>query len=73
MRKRGITTMVRSEGRLIVGVVMVLWAFGGCAAETPKMPPPITPDQVRDHSEKAFDKLKQEEKSRGSGSTSASQ
>lgn len=73
MLKLGIRTMGGSEGRLIVGIAMVLWAFGGCVTETPKAPPPITPDQVRDHSEKVFDKLKQEEKSRGSGSTSASQ
>ena len=36
-----------------------------CASDTPKGPPPSTPDQVRSHSDKTFDKLKQDEQERG--------
>jgi hypothetical protein len=36
-----------------------------CASDTPKGPPPPTPDQVRSHADKTFDKLKQDEQERG--------
>lgn len=36
-----------------------------CASDTPKAPPPPTPDQVRSHADKTFDKLKQDEQDRG--------
>lgn len=35
-----------------------------CASDTPKSSPPPTPDQVRSHSDKTFDKLKQDEQER---------
>jgi len=35
-----------------------------CASDTPKGPPPPTPDQVRGHADRTFDKLKQEEQER---------
>jgi hypothetical protein len=45
----------------LVGCVLI----SACASDTPKGPPPATPDQVRSHSDKTFDKLKQEEQERG--------
>jgi ABC-type transporter MlaC component len=46
------------------GVGVVLLAMGGCASEAPKPAPTIMQDQVRSNADKAFEKLKQEEKSR---------
>lgn len=40
--------------------------FGiGCAGDPPKPAPTVTPEQVRGHADKAFDKLKEEERQRG--------
>jgi len=50
----------------VIGVALV--SSGGCAAEAPKPTSTMTQEQVRDHAEKAFDKLKQEEKNRAVGS-----
>lgn len=52
------------------GVSLGLWGavwlgLGGCASEPPKPAPAVTPEQVRTHADKAFDKLKQEEQTRG--------
>jgi len=52
----------------IVAAGVVLMSIGGCAGETPKPASTMTQDQVRDHGDKAFDKLKQEEKNRAVGS-----
>jgi len=39
--------------------------LGACAGHQPAPPAPtVTPDQVRSHADKAFDKLKQEEQQR---------
>jgi len=46
----------------LLGVVML--SLGGCAGEPPKPAPTVTPDQVRSHADKAFEKLKQEEQNR---------
>lgn len=43
---------------------MMLLSLEGCSSDPPKPAPSVTPDQVRSHSEKAFDKLKQEEQNR---------
>lgn len=67
MRQQGMK--IRIHGRaMVVGMAMMLFDLVGCATETPKAAPPITPDHVREHSEQAFDKLKQEEKNRAAGS-----
>jgi hypothetical protein len=50
----------------VIGVVLV--SIGGCAAEAPEPTSTMTQEQVRDHADKAFDKLKQEEKNRVVGS-----
>jgi hypothetical protein len=73
MRQQG-TKMIRIHERaIVVGMAMMLFGVVGCATETPKAAPPITQDHVREHSEQAFDKLKQEEKNRAAGSAVDSQ
>jgi hypothetical protein len=42
----------------------VLLGFGGCASEAPKSTSTMTPEQVRGHADKAFEKLKLEEQGR---------
>ncbi len=48
---------------LVVSAVML--AAAGCSSEQPKPMPQPTPDQVRSHGDRTFDKLKQEEQERG--------
>jgi hypothetical protein len=45
----------------------VFWIslVGGCAGDPPKPAPAVTPEQVRGHADKTFEKLKQEEQQRG--------
>ena len=55
------------HGGVMVGVLgVMLLSFGGCASDSPKQAPTVTPDQVRSHADKAFEKLKQEEQNRAS-------
>ncbi|HEY6972871.1 MAG TPA: hypothetical protein VI359_01075 [Nitrospiraceae bacterium] len=49
----------------VLGLIGCL-GITACAGDTPKGPPPPTPDQVRGHADRTFDKLKQEEQERGS-------
>ena len=59
MQRRG------REGSVMVGVLgVLLLSLGGCASAPPKPAPTVTPDQVRSHADKAFEKLKQEEQNR---------
>jgi len=69
MRQQGTKMIGIHERAIVVGMAMLLFGLVGCATETPKTAPPITQDHVREHSEQAFDKLKQEEKNRAAGST----
>ncbi len=46
----------------MVGVILV--AVGGCAGEPIKPAPTVTPDQVHSNADKAFEKLKQDERNR---------
>ena len=52
------------NGVLAAGIGVLLLAAGGCAGESPKPSPTMTQDQVRSNADKAFEKLKQEEKNR---------
>ncbi len=59
--------IVRRWQRITVAGLMSLVMFsvlGACASDAPKGPPQPTPDQVRGHSDRTFDKLKQEEQER---------
>jgi hypothetical protein len=50
---------------LSLGLWGAVWlGFIGCASEPPKPAPTVTPEQVRTHADKAFEKLKQEEQTR---------
>lgn len=57
---------VSLDRRLMTGVVgLVLLWLSGCAGEQPKSSGvTVTPEQVRGHADKAFDKLKLEEQHR---------
>ena len=48
-------------GSVVAGILL---GIGGCASETPKSSSTVTPEQVRGHADKAFEKLKQEEQGR---------
>ena len=45
-------------------LAILLLGFSGCASEAPKPTSTVTPEQVRGHADKAFEKLKQEEQGR---------
>lgn len=52
------------QGMIAAGIGVLLLATGGCAGEAPKPAPTVTEGQVRSNADKAFEKLKQEEKNR---------
>ena len=56
------------NGLSVVGIGLVLLVMGGCAGEAPRPAPTMTQDQIRSNTDKAFEKLKQEEKNRAIGS-----
>ena len=62
--------MILRRSRMLQGVVaMVAGLFflsliTACASDQPKPLPQPTPDQVRGHADRGFDKLKQEEQER---------
>ena len=56
---------VWSAGVFSLGVAGLILSGIGCAGDPPKPAPTVTPEQVRGHADKAFDKLKQEESQRG--------
>jgi len=55
------------SGRIGVTLVVsaAIFTAVGCSSEQPKPMPQPTPDQVRSHGDRTFDKLKQEEQQRG--------
>jgi len=55
--------MQQSGNAMIVGL-FVLSLITACANDQPKPLPQPTPDQVRSHADRAFEKLKQEEQER---------
>jgi hypothetical protein len=48
---------------MVVGL-FVLLQVAACASNEPKPLPQLTPDQVRGHADRTFEKLKQEEQER---------
>lgn len=55
--------MARSVAAGLAGLLLL--GFSACAGHQPApSAPTVTPDQVRTHADKAFDKLKQEEQQR---------
>ena len=66
LRGRGGVLMVSLLGTLLVSLV-------GCASKQPSSPATtVTPEQVRGHADKTFDKLKQEERDRTADPASTS-
>ncbi len=55
--------MQHSGVAMVVGLFALLLATA-CASDQPKPLPQTTPDQVRSHADRAFEKLKQEEQER---------
>jgi len=55
--------VLQSGVAMVVGL-FVLSLITACASDQPKPLPQPTPDQVRSHSDRAFEKLKQEEPER---------
>jgi hypothetical protein len=55
--------MQQSGSAMVVGL-LVLSLITACASDQPKPLPQPTPDQVRSHADRAFEKLKQEEQER---------
>ena len=65
MGSQGGSVGTRSEQRLISVVVAVSFAgMLACSSEQPKPMQQPSPDQVRGHSDRGFDRLKQEERER---------
>lgn len=62
------TTLGQASGhvRVMTGMMGLVWLWlSGCAGEPPKPSVvTVTPEQVRSHADKSFDKLKQEEQQR---------
>ena len=61
-RERKITRGQRIVGCAMTG--MLVMTMTACSSDQPKPPAQPTPDQVRGHADRAFDKLKQEEQQR---------
>jgi len=55
---------IQQRGAAMVVGVFVLLLITACAHDQPKPLPPSTPDQVRGHADRTFEKLKQEEQER---------
>ena len=55
---------MQQSGVALVMSLFVLSLITACASDQPKPLPQPTPDQVRGHADRAFDKLKQEEQER---------
>jgi hypothetical protein len=56
-----------TSGHIIIGCAltgMLVLTMTACSSNQPKPLPQPTPDQVRGHADRTFDKLKQEERER---------
>ena len=56
---------MQQRGAAMVVGAFVLLLITACASDQSKPLPQSTPDQVRGHADRAFEKLKQEEQERG--------
>lgn len=66
----GARTNQRERGAVAcVSLLGMMLSLSGCASDPPKPAPTVTPDQVRTHADKAFEKLKQEEQNRAGDPT----
>ena len=70
MREKATLQMGHRSEWIAAGIGILLVA-GGCAGESPKPAPTVTPAQVRGDADKTFEKLKDEEKNRAVGSKAA--
>jgi len=52
---------MQQRGVAMAVCLFVLLTISACASDQPKPLPQPTPDQVRSHADRAFEKLKQEE------------
>jgi hypothetical protein len=55
---------MQQRGIAMVAGLFVFSLITACASDQPKPLPQPTPDQVRSHADRAFEKLKQEEQER---------
>lgn len=64
MPQKGTVKMECKTGMVVAGIGVLLSVMGGCAGESPRPEPTMTQDRVRSNTDKAFERLKQEEKNR---------
>jgi hypothetical protein len=64
MQQNGAAKMECKTGLVVAGIGVLLSVMEGCVGQAPKPEPTMTQDQVRINADKAFEKLKQEEKNR---------
>ena len=64
---------MQQSGVALVMSLFVLSLITACASDQPKPLPQPTPDQVRGHADRGFDKLKQEERERATQPPAPSQ
>jgi hypothetical protein len=64
-------SMIRARRTVALGILsgILLVAVAACSSERPKPMTQPTPDQVRSHSDRTLDKLKQEEQERAAQPT----
>ena len=64
MRMNHRRSCMQQRGVAMVAGLFVFSLITACASDQPKPLPQPTPDQVRSHADRAFEKLKQEEQER---------
>ena len=64
MRMNHRRSRIQQSGVVIIVGLFVLSLITACVSDQPKPSPQLTPDQVRGHADRSFEKLKQEEQER---------